>query len=161
MLLREFRTDDLELLIDLTVRAFGPIQDGIRRQLGDELFDRQNGQWREDYRRALIELTAPDRLDRFVVADVDGEPAGYAAWTSHPDTAGLRGEVELLAVDPRHQRAGAGRALIDAACDAMRAAGCVVASVATGGDAAHTPARAAYAAAGFTSLPTVFFSRTL
>ena len=40
---RPFRPDDLESLVGLTVRAFEPVQDAIRHQLGDELFDRQNG----------------------------------------------------------------------------------------------------------------------
>lgn len=161
MLLRTFRTDDLEALIDLTVRAFEPIQDGIRHQLGDELFARQNGQWRQDYRDTLAELTGSENQERFLVADVDGDPAGYAAWSTHPGPVGLQGEITLLAVDPRHQGAGLGRALIDGACEAMRAAGCVVAWASTGGDEAHTSARAAYAAGGFTPLPTVFFSRLL
>lgn len=161
MHLRDFRADDLEALIDLTVRAFRPIQDGICDQLGPELFARQNGQWQQDYRDTLTELTGPEHRHRFLVADLDGEPAGYAAWDVHPGPAGPQGEITLLAVDPRHQRCGLGRALIDGACSAMRAAGCVVAWASTGGDDAHAAARAAYAAGGFTPLPTVFYSRVL
>jgi ribosomal protein S18 acetylase RimI-like enzyme len=161
MLLRSFRTDDLEALVDLTVRAFEPIQHGIRDQLGDELFARQNGNWRQDYRDTLDELTSAENRNRFLVADLDGAPAGYAAWTTHPGPLGLQGEITLLAVDPEHQGSGLGRALIDGACEAMRAAGCVVAWAGTGGDEAHTAARAAYAAGGFTPLPTVFYSRLL
>ncbi|OLT10206.1 hypothetical protein BJF77_00260 [Kocuria sp. CNJ-770] len=161
MHLRTFRAGDLETLIGLTVRAFRPIQDGIRHQLGPELFARQNGQWQQDYRDTLTELTAPERRHRFLVADLDGAPAGYAAWAVHPGPAGPQGEITLLAVDPRHQRSGLGRALIEAACAAMRAAGCVVAWASTGGDDAHASARAAYAAGGFTPLPTVFYSRVL
>ncbi|MEX5271576.1 GNAT family N-acetyltransferase [Kocuria sabuli] len=161
MLLRTFHANDLEALIDLTVRAFEPIQGGIRHQLGNELFARQNGQWRQDYRDTLAELTGPGKEHRFLVADLDGAPAGYAAWSTHPGPAGPQGEITLLAVDPSHQRIGLGRALIDAACEAMRTAGCVVAWAGTGGDEAHTAARAAYATAGFTALPTVFYSRVL
>lgn len=161
MLLRTFRTGDLEALVDLTVRAFEPIQDGIRDQLGDELFARQNGRWRQDYRDILGELTAAENQHRLLVAELDGGPAGYAAWTTHPGPLGPQGEITLLAVDPRHQRAGLGRALIEAACAAMREAGCVVAWAGTGGDQAHGAARAAYATAGFTPLPTVFYSRLL
>ncbi|MFE7630933.1 GNAT family N-acetyltransferase [Kocuria sp. NPDC057446] len=161
MVLRTFRADDFETLLDLTVRAFEPIQDGIRNQLGDDLFARQNGQWRQDYRDTLVELTNAENQHRFLVADLDGEPAGYAAWTVHPGPLGPQGEITLLAVDPRRQGAGLGRALIDGACEAMRAAGCVVAWAGTGGDEAHTAARAAYAAGGFTPLPTVFYSRVL
>ncbi|GAA1762811.1 GNAT family N-acetyltransferase [Kocuria aegyptia] len=161
MFLRTFNTDDFEALVDLTVRAFEPIQEGIRHQLGDELFARQNGQWRQDYRDTLRGLTGPENQGRFLVAELGGAPVGYAAWTTHPGPAGPQGEITLLAVDPRQQRAGLGRALIDGACEAMRAAGCVVAWAGTGGDEAHTAARAAYAAGGFTPLPTVFYSRLL
>lgn len=161
MFLRTFRTDDFEALVALTVRAFEPIQNGIRHQLGDELFARQNGQWQQDYRDTLTEFTDPENRHRFLVADLDGAPAGYAAWTVHPGPLGPQGEITLLAVDPGHQGTGLGRALIDGACEAMRAARCVVAWAGTGGDEAHRPARAAYAAAGFTPLPTVFYSRFL
>jgi GNAT superfamily N-acetyltransferase len=159
--LRTAEPHDLEALIELTIRAFHDIQDGIRAQLGDALFEPQNGDWRGDYRRTLTDLLAPEQRGRTLVAVLDGVPAGYAAWTTHPGPRGDQGEITLLAVDPGHQQRGVGRALIEAACDAMRAGGCVVAIVATGGDEAHTPARAAYAATGFTPLPTVFYSRLL
>jgi len=161
MVLRPFRSEDLEPLIDLTLRAFAPLQEGIRQQLGTDLFDRQNGQWRQDYRRMLGELTDPAHRDRLLVAELGDAPVGYAAWTTHPGPSGPQGEIVLLAVDPRRQRSGLGRALIEGACEAMRAAGCVVATVSTGGDPAHAPARAAYASTGFTPLPTVFYSRPL
>ena len=161
MLLRTVRPDDLESLVDLTIRAFQEIQDGIRDQLGDALFEPQNGAWRDDYRGMLTDLAGPEGAERFVVAEVDGRPAGYATWTTHDGHRGPQGEITLLAVDPDAQRAGVGRALIDAACDAMRAAGCVVVYVGTGGDEAHQAARRVYEAAGFTALPTAFYSRLL
>jgi ribosomal protein S18 acetylase RimI-like enzyme len=160
MRVRTVEPDDLDALVDLTIRAFTTIQAGIREQLGEALFASQNGRWREDYRETLTSA-ARDAPDRFLVADVEGIPAGFATWTVHPAAAGDLGEITLLAVDPGQQRHGVGRALIDAACDAMRAAGCVVAYAGTGGDAAHAPARAAYEATGFTPLPTVFYSRLL
>ena len=159
--LRTATPDDLEPLVELTIRAFEAIQDGIREQLGAALFAPQNGDWRGDYRRTLEGLTGPDEAERCIVATIDDRPVGFASWTTHPGPAGLQGEITLLAVDPQAQRSGVGRALIDAACDAMRAAGCVVAFAGTGGDAAHAPARAAYEATGFTALPTVFYSKLL
>ena len=73
---RPFRPDDLESLVGLTVRAFEPVQDAIRHQLGDELFDRQNGQWEQDYRDTLAGLTGPQHSHRFLVAVAHGEPVG-------------------------------------------------------------------------------------
>ena len=161
MPLRTAEPGDLDALVDLTIRAFADIQDGIRTQLGDALFQPQNGDWRGDYRRTLAELLAPDAASRTIVAVVDATPVGYAAWTTHAGPRGEQGEITLLAVDPEHQLRGVGRALIEAACEAMRVHGCLVAFVGTGGDEAHAPARAAYLATGFTALPTVFYSRLL
>jgi ribosomal protein S18 acetylase RimI-like enzyme len=67
----------------------------------------------------------------------------------------------MLAVDPPAQRAGVGRALTEHALDQIRAAGCSVAVVGTGGDPGHAPARALYEACGFTSLPLVNYYRLL
>ena len=159
--LRSAAADDLEPLVDLTIRAFQDIQDGIRGQLGDALFEPQNGDWRGDHRRRLQELVAPESAGRTIVALADGRVTGFAAWTTHEEPKGPQGEISLIAVDPEAQRQGIGRALIEAACDAMRAAGCVVAIVATGGDAQHAAAREAYLRTGFTPLPTVFYSRLL
>jgi GNAT superfamily N-acetyltransferase len=159
--LRTAGAGDLDALVDLTIRAFGSIQDGIREQLGDALFEPQNGDWRGDYQRMLADLLAPEQADRTIVAVLDDVPIGYAAWATHPGPRGPQGEITILAVDPASQQRGVGRALIEAVCDVLRANGCVVVNVATGGDAAHAPARAAYLATGFTALPTVFYSRLL
>jgi hypothetical protein len=43
----------------------------------------------------------------------------------------------------------------------MRAGGCTLAIVATGGDTGHAPARALYDSAGFTALPLVRYYRQL
>jgi RimJ/RimL family protein N-acetyltransferase len=60
-----------------------------------------------------------------VVAAVDGAPAGYAVLgqtiplPSHAHVLEIKG----LAVDPAHQGAGVGRALVLAACERARASG--------------------------------------
>lgn len=161
MHIRAYQHADFDRLLSLTLRAFQPIQEGFREQLGSALFEAQNGRWRQDYREELTRLTSRELRDRFLVADSGDRAVGYAAWTLHPSPNGLRGEITLLCVDPDHHRAGAGAALVAAALDAMRVAGCVVAMVSTGGDGNHAPARALYEAAGFTALPNVFYSRVL
>lgn len=79
MFLRTFRTGDLEALVELTVRAFAPIQHGIRDQLGEELFARQNGNWRQDYRDTLEELTDPEDRHRVLVAELFQGAGGRGA----------------------------------------------------------------------------------
>lgn len=78
------------------------------------------------------------------------------------DDASRVGEIRLMAVGPEHQRRGIGRRICEFALDELRARGATSAYVGTGGDAAHVPARAAYAAAGFDrSVPGVHFFRML
>ena len=108
--LRSAAADDLEPLVDLTIRAFQDIQDGIRGQLGDALFEPQNGDWRGDHRRRLQELVAPESAGRTIVALADGRVTGFAAWTTHEGPKGPQGEISLIAVDPEAQRQGIGRA---------------------------------------------------
>ena len=160
--LRSAAADDLEPLVDLTIRAFQDIQDGIRVQLGDALFEPQNGDWRGDYRRTLQELVAPESAGRTIVALADGRVAGFAAWTTHEGPKGPQGEISLIAVDPDYASRGIGTALCEFALQRMRDAGMKAATVATGGDQSHAPARLAYAKAGFDRvLPTQWMYREL
>jgi GNAT superfamily N-acetyltransferase len=71
------------------------------------------------------------------------------------------GEIEMIAVDPAHQRLGIAAALIDRSIDRFRAAGLKLAGIGTGGDPGHAPARAAYEKAGFTPLPLVHYYKPL
>src|SRR5205823_14958046 len=71
------------------------------------------------------------------------------------------GVIDMIAVDPAAQRHGIARALTEHVLAQLRGAGCTLAQVATGGDAGHAPARALYAAMGFTALPLVRYYREL
>ncbi len=55
-----------------------------------------------------------------LVAEVAGRPAGLVAWRRDGDVGA---EITVLAVDPATRRRGVGRALLEAAVDALRAAG--------------------------------------
>jgi len=70
-------------------------------------------------------------------------------------------DIEMLAVDPDHQRQGIATALMDFAFTQMRAAGIRVVAVGTGGDPGHAPARSTYESAGFRPLPLVLYYKTL
>jgi GNAT superfamily N-acetyltransferase len=97
------------------------------------------------------------------VAEQSGRPVGFAAVALHdgdgPETAS--GQIEMLAVDPDHQRQGIADALIAFALDQMRMAGVRLAVVGTGGDPGHAPARRAYEKAGFTALPLVRYYQAI
>ena len=86
------------------------------------------------------------------VAVVDGHPVGFVAVALNAFHERM-GAIEIVGVDPDHQRTGVGARLTEHALDHMRAHGMTIAVVETGGDPGHAPARELYAATGFTVLP--------
>jgi ribosomal protein S18 acetylase RimI-like enzyme len=75
--------------------------------------------------------------------------------------AARAGEIHMIAVDPGHQHAGVGTALMQQALAAAEAHGVDLAVVATGGDPGHAPARALYERFGFRPLPGVRYYREM
>lgn len=72
------------------------------------------------------------------------------------------GEVDLNTVHPAHQGEGIGAAMFNHALKLMREAGMEAATVGTGGDDSHAPARRAYEKAGFgPAIPNVYMYRLL
>ncbi|MBD9731636.1 GNAT family N-acetyltransferase [Streptomyces sp. H28] len=160
MLIRAFRQHDLVPLTRLTIDTFRPFyEDSFRPLVGEVVFANQHGDWRDDYRRQVAGLHAPERHARVAVADTGDGLAGYVAWSVVPERR--NGTITLLAVSPLHRRAHVGTALCEHAFAAMRAAGAEVVEIGTGGDPFHAPARALYEALGCTPLPVTVYYREL
>ncbi|WP_228386292.1 GNAT family N-acetyltransferase [Streptomyces katsurahamanus] len=66
-----------------------------------------------------------------------------------------------LAVNPDCQGRNVGTTLTDFATDWMRQAGVTLASIRTGGDPGHAPARRTYEKSGYTALPLVRYDKAL
>ena len=72
------------------------------------------------------------------------------------------GVIDLNAVHPDYQGRGIGTWMYEFALDQLRAAGMSVATVGTGGDPSHAPARRAYEKAGFgPGIPSMYLYRSL
>lgn len=106
-----------------------------------------------DYREEL--LAHPDAIDlpaaliaagRVLVAEDGNGVAGFAAWTDGPGEAALDG----LFVEPACWRGGIGRALVDAAAAAARAAGFERLAVVANPNALAFYRRCGFVAAGAT-----------
>lgn len=106
MEVRTIRPDECELLGRITIRAYRNLQGGLA--LGP-------------YEDVLVDVAARTvDCEVFVALDADGEliggvtyvPGPGTGWSefTDPDAAGIR----MLAVDPPHEGAGAGRALVEA-----------------------------------------------
>ncbi|MFD4630273.1 GNAT family N-acetyltransferase [Streptomyces sp. NPDC058284] len=160
MLIRAFTQHDLAPLTELTIDTFRPFyEESFRPLMGETVFAVQHGNWRDDYRKQVAKLHAPERHTHVAVAEAEDAIAGYVAWSVNP--ARKKGEVTILAVSAQHRRHHVGTALCEHAFDQMRAFGAEVVEIGTGGDQFHAPPRALYEALGCTPHPLTVYFRQL
>jgi GNAT superfamily N-acetyltransferase len=157
--IREFREGDLDAVIALSLRAWAPIFDSIQEVLGDEIFLRLHPDWRADQAEAVTSSCLSEERDVFV-ALIGGRPVGFAAVALNAFHERM-GVIDIIGVDPDHQRRGISSRLTEHATEHMLGCGMDIAVIETGGDPGHAPARAAYEAAGFTLLPIARYFRML
>jgi GNAT superfamily N-acetyltransferase len=86
---------------------------------------------------------------RFLLAEVGGEVVGYACWGAIPGTA-ASADLYWIAVHPRHQGHGVGRALLAAAETWMGEERRPRVYIETATRALYAPTRAFYLACGYT-----------
>jgi ribosomal protein S18 acetylase RimI-like enzyme len=160
MRIRACTQQDLAPLTELTIDTFRPFyEDSFRPLMGEAVFAVQHGNWRDDYRKQVAELHAPERHTYVAIAEAEDTIAGYVAWSVAP--ARKKGEITILVVSAQHRRHHVGTALCEHAFEQMRALGAEVVEIGTGGDQFHAPARALYEALGCTSLPLTVYFRQL
>lgn len=160
LVLRPVRESDAARLQVVREAAFAPVFDSFRSLLGSELYEL--AQAREDRAQGelLTSLLAADSGWDVFVAVRSEEVVGFVSLRLDHDTR--IGEVGLNAVHPEHAGRGIGTAMYELAVARMRRAGMRVATVATGADPSHAPARAAYRKAGFLNeVPSVWMVRKL
>ena len=105
-------------------------------------------------------LCGDNSASQMFVAEIEIDIVAFCAVTM--DQASKVGEIDLNAVDPDYQGRGIGAAMYEHALEQMRDAGMKVATVGTGGDPSHAPARRAYEKVGFgPSIPSIYYYRTL
>jgi len=160
MRIRAFTQQDLVPLTELTIDTFRPFyEDSFRPLMGEAVFAVQHGEWRDDYRKQVAELHAPEQHSYVAIAEAEDTIAGYVAWSVAP--ARKKGEITILAVSAQRRRHHVGTALCEHAFEQMRGVGAEVVEIDTGGDRFHAPARALYEALGCTALPRTVYFRQL
>lgn len=159
-LIRRYRKADEARVAAICVAAFEPVHAGFADALGPELFARHYAGWREQYAATIAGIDPEDaRLHVFVIEE-DERVVGFAF--SSVDAERRTAEFGLNAVDPAFQGKGVGRELYAFVLADMKARGAESVEVGTGNDAAHAPARAAYARAGFDrAIEGVYYFRKL
>jgi GNAT superfamily N-acetyltransferase len=157
--IRAFEEEDLEAVVEFSLRAWKPVFASVRSVLGEEVFLRLHPEWQESQAEVVrSSCMNPDR--EVFVAVVDDRPVAFVAVALNAFHEQM-GWIDIIGVDPDYQRRGISSQLTEVAIDHMRSHGMDIAVVETGGDPGHAPARAAYKAAGFTLLPIARYFRLL
>jgi ribosomal protein S18 acetylase RimI-like enzyme len=157
---RAARPEDADRLQAIRRIAFAPVFASFRALLGDEIYELAQRREDEAQDGLLTSLMAAGSGWEVYVAQAGDEITGFMA--IRLDHATQLGEIGLNAVDPAHAGKGIGTAMYELAAARMQQAGMKVATVATGGDPSHAPARRAYEKAGFNAqIPSVWMCRKL
>ena len=158
-IIREFREDDLGAIVEFSLRAWEPVFASVRQVLGDDIFLRLHPDWKEGQAHTVRSACMNEDRDVFVAVTAE-RPVGFVAVALNAFHERM-GVIDIIGVDPDHQRRGISSQLTEFATEHMRSRGMDIAVVETGGDPGHEPARAAYQAAGFTLLPIARYFRLL
>ena len=139
---------DAEKAGDIAVLAWEGINAGYRDILGADIFDGLFADWRQVKRNAVEKMfnnTNPS-AGAFVAED-GGEIIGFVTYAL--DEAKKKGEILNNAVAPGKTGKGIGTAMYGRVLAYFKECGMTAASVTTGLDFGHAPARRAYEKAGF------------
>jgi ribosomal protein S18 acetylase RimI-like enzyme len=159
-LIRPFAPQDLQRLHEIRTAAYTPVFKSFRDIVGPKIAAVALPNEEVQQGAFLDELCKADaKHDVFVVEDA-GEIVGFCSVAYDLDLK--LGEIDLNAVHPDAQGKGLGVLMYEHALALMRERGMRAATVGTGGDESHAPARAAYQKAGFgPAIPNVYLYRML
>ncbi len=160
MRIRPYTPTDLPALHAIRAAAFAPVFASFRNIVGPDIAQLGLAAAEQEQADLLDAIAKPDSGHAIAVAEIDATPVGFVSWK--PDIAPGVGEITLNAIHPDHSGKGFGTALYEHALAALKAAGMLLATVGTGGDPSHAPARRAYEKAGFSvHLPSIYMYRKL
>jgi GNAT superfamily N-acetyltransferase len=159
--IRALRPDDIDVVVEFSLRAWQPVFESFRQVMGAEVFRRVYPDWKT-IQAEVVASSCRAEGNRVWVAEADGRPVGYTVVVVHPINRETEsGEIYMLAVDPDYQQRGIGHALVSFAVDRITELGIPLAEIGTGGDPGHAPARRLYERAGFTPFPLVRYLKAL
>jgi ribosomal protein S18 acetylase RimI-like enzyme len=157
--IRPFRPDDLPAMQTLRRAAFTPIFESFRDIVGERIAALAFLNADAEQAKLLDDLCSTN-AGQVLVAAIDGRIVGFVSFTLNAQTR--TGEIGLNAVHPDCARQGIGTQMYELVLARMKESGMAVATVGTGADASHAPARRAYEKAGFgPAIPSVFLYKVL
>ena len=158
--IRAFEPDDLSHLDEIRRLAFEPVFASFREIVGAAIAEIAFATAEAEQSEHLKKLCDPESPEQVFVAVLGDVRIGFVSVSLNDEQK--IGEIGLNAVHPDHAGRDVGTALNEFALEVMRNAGMLVATVGTGGDDSHAPARRAYEKAGFgPAIPSLWMYRTL
>jgi ribosomal protein S18 acetylase RimI-like enzyme len=159
-LIRAYAPSDLPSLHTIRAAAFAPVFASFRSIVGAEIAALGLTTAEQEQADLLDTIAKPESGYTLAVAEAHDTIAGFVSWK--PNIAPGIGEITLNAVHPDHGGRGIGTALYEHALAALKTAGMHLATVGTGGDPSHAPARRAYEKVGFNvHIPSIYMYRKL
>jgi ribosomal protein S18 acetylase RimI-like enzyme len=147
----------MEDAVQIAIKAWTPIREIFRRDLGDELYEAHFTGWQQD-KRASVEKAI--LAGNGFVALKGAQVVGFVTYSMNQKLRS--GTICNNAVDPDCRGMGIGPKLYDKVLQTMKEQGMEYAIVTTGLDDGHAPARRAYEKMGFEkNLPSIKYYKKL
>lgn len=157
---RAFKPADLPRLHQIREAAFAPVFASFRQIVGEAIAPVAFAAAEQEQAGLLDRICGTESEHEVMVVERRSEIVAFCAVKADRESG--VGEIDLNAVHPDWQGRGIGTWMYGLALERLKIAGMQVATVGTGGDAAHAPARRAYEKAGFgVGIPSVYLYRSL
>ena len=158
--IRAFEQRDLTRLHEIRDAAYQPVFQSFRSIVGEKIAHVAFSNAEREQAELLDKICEAKSSHDVFVVEHGSEIVAFCSVTFNQKSK--VGEIDLNAVHPDYQGRGIGTWMYEFALDQLRAAGMSVATVGTGDDPSHAPARRAYEKAGFGPvLPNVYLYRSL
>jgi GNAT superfamily N-acetyltransferase len=161
--IRPFKSDDLPAMQDLRQAAFKPVFESFRDIVGERIYSIALATADREQAELLTGLCDAGSAHQVLVATMDEKDDAIIGFISFSLNVEKRtGEIGLNAVHPDHAGRGIGTSMYEFVLARMKENGMALATVGTGGDPSHAPARRAYEKVGFDrALPSLFLYKVL
>ena len=157
--IRLYQPSDLPELQQVRRAAFAPVFQSFREIVGERVYALALADADLEQEKLLDQICRDDPEQVFV-AEVEGRIAGFVSFTLNVEKR--IGEIGLNAVHPEQAGIGIGTLMYERVMEHMKERGMLVATVGTGGDPSHAPARRAYEKVGFgAAIPSVYLYKVL
>ena len=97
MKIRKYEESDWDALVDITLRAWKPVFEGLATAISPDIYEIFVPDWQAEQMRTLTTVCGSDDIDK-VVAVEDNTIIGFAAASYHPED--FLGQVYIVGVDP-------------------------------------------------------------